>query len=190
MMKLFLFAPDDIANENLLLCAKAAVSAGDCASIVISAGARTGLKSTVAALQALGLATLLRDCETTLVHETQADGLHVSDVTKLLEARKLLKNQNLGFFAGTSRHAAMEAAEAGADYVAFAQTRQVAGEPIIGWWQDVTQIPSVAFDPVEAAALAELLTQNPDFIRPPDAMWQSPEMSASVITALTSGGMA
>ena len=187
MMTLFLFAPDGIAEDTLLQCAKAAVAAGDCASIVIPAQSTTSLKTTVAALQSLGLATLLRDCETTLVLETGADGLHLSDATKLVEARKLLNNQSLGFFAGTSRHAAMEAAEAGADYVAFAQTKQVVGEPIIGWWQDVTQIPSVAFDPVEATALPDLVPQNPDFIRPVDSMWQSPEMATREITALTTG---
>ena len=190
MVKLFLYAPDDIAEDVLLQCARAAAEAGECASIVVHGQSRNTMKKTVVALQALGLATLLRDCDVGLVHESGADGLHLSDGAKLLEARKQLINESLGFSAGVSRHAAMEAAEAGADYVAFAQTMQVAGEPIIGWWHDVAQIPSVAFDPVEMAMLPELLAQNPDFIRPSDDMWQSPEMAAQVIVALTAGGKA
>ncbi len=190
MMKFFLFAPDGISDDALLQCATAAVAAGECASIVVPSQSKTSLKKTVAALQGLGLATLLRDCDVGLVHESGADGLHLSDGARLLEARKQLINANLGFAAGVSRHAAMEAAEAGADYVAFAQTMQVAGEPIIGWWHDVAQIPSVAFDPVETTMLAELLPQNPDFIRPSDAMWQSPEMATQIIAALTAGGKA
>ena len=72
----------------------------------------------------------------------------------------------------------------GADYVAFAQTKQFAGEPLIGWWQAVTQLPSVAIDPVEPENLAKLLMQNPDFIRPSDAMWQDAQMADSIISTL------
>ncbi len=79
----------------------------------------------------------------------------------------------------------MEAAEAGADYIAFAQKSQAAGEPLIQWWQDIFEIPSVAFDPVEPEDLATLLPQNPDFIRPSDAMWTDAASATSIIAGLT-----
>ena len=181
MTQIFLFAPDGIDAGNLLACAKAAVTAGDCASIVVPGSTA---QATVAGLQALGLATLLRDCAASQVHDLKADGLHLTDTANLKESRETLKNESLGVFAGTSRHLAMEAAEAGADYVAFAQTKQFAGEPLIGWWQAVTQLPSVAIDPVEPESLAKLLTQNPDFIRPSDAMWQDAQMAENIISTL------
>lgn len=187
MTKLFLFAPAGLSDEAILQCATAAVAAGGCASIVIPHKPLSELKLNITALQKLGLATLLRDCDATAVLAAGADGLHLTDVAAMTAARSALKNESLGFFADTSRHIAMEAAEAGADYMAFAQTRQTTGEPIIGWWQDLTQIPSVAFDPVDATVLPDVMTQNPDFIRPSDDMWQSPEMAAAVISALMSG---
>ena len=98
---------------------------------------------------------------------------------------QFLKAESIGVFAATSRHIAMEAAEAGADYVAFAQASQAHGEPLIGWWQDIFEVPAVAFDPVDADGLAALLPQKPDFIRPMDGMWTIPEEASRVIAALT-----
>jgi thiamine-phosphate pyrophosphorylase len=78
----------------------------------------------------------------------------------------------------------MEAAEAGADYIAFAQNSQKTGEPLIGWWQDIFEVPVVAFDPVSPADLASLLPQKPDFMRPMDSMWSSAESTRDTIRAL------
>jgi thiamine-phosphate pyrophosphorylase len=176
--RLFLVAPKDISPELLLACATAACAAGDCATILLPS---VPARETVAALQALNLAVLLQDVEPRDMHHVNADGLQLADVALLKEARENLKSQILGFVAGVSRHAAMEAAEAGADYVAFTQSKQVVGEPIIGWWQDVAELPGVAMDAVEDAALKP---QRPDFIRPSDAMWHSAEQATSVISDL------
>ena len=62
--------------------------------------------------------------------------------------------------------------------------RKKAGEPIVGWWSDLVEIPRVAFDPTEPADLDILLPQNPDFIRPSDAMWESAEEAHRIITAI------
>jgi thiamine-phosphate pyrophosphorylase len=167
-MRLFLVAPDHISEALLLDCAGAAARAADCAAIVVNGEIGPGA---VISLQAMGLAVLLRDAEPRRVHHLRADGMHLSSLAALQEARHALKDESLGFLAGTSRHAAMEAADAGADYVAFNQARQTGGEPIIAWWQDVTALPAVAFDPVDPAQLSTLLPQKPDFLRPSDAMW-------------------
>jgi thiamine-phosphate pyrophosphorylase len=117
-----------------------------------------------------------------------ADGVQVEATTEnVAEARQSAgKDRFVGAYAGASRHAAMEAAEAGADYVAFDQTGpSLGGEPIIHWWADMMEIPCVAFTPVEVDALDILLPQNPDFIRPSDAMWQGPEQARRIVTALS-----
>ena len=72
----------------------------------------------------------------------------------------------------------------GADYIAFSQNAYAPKEPIIGWWADLFEIPCVAFDPVEPKDLDILLPQNPDFIRPSDAMWASSEEATRVVAAL------
>lgn len=179
--RLFLVAPDAIANDLLVACALAACKTGDCACIVAP---HTIDQASVASLQGAGLAVLLRDCEVRLVHHLKADGLHLTDAVQFAEARKALDNHSVGLAAGTSRHAAMEAAEAGADYVAFTQSKQFAGEPILGWWHDVTDVPSVAFDPVTAETVASLLPQKPDFIRPSDDMWQGADSATRIVAEL------
>jgi thiamine-phosphate pyrophosphorylase len=175
MTRLFLVSPD---IGDIFACAEAACASGDCATILVS---ETFSRGAVSALQALNLAVLLKDAEPRKVHHLKADGLMLSSMENFAEARTALKNENLGFLAGTSRHTAMEAAEAGADFVAFTQTKQYVGEPIIGWWQDVTDVPSVAFD---AVTDAKLKPQRPDFIRPDDAMWQNPDEARRVVSSL------
>jgi thiamine-phosphate pyrophosphorylase len=176
--RIFLVAPEAISEAMLLDCAKVACVAADCATILVSESTPA---KTVEALQALNLAVIFKDCDPSKVHYAKADGLLLSKIDDFKEARAALKNESLGFLAGTSRHAAMEAAELGADFICFTQTKQYAGEPIIDWWQDVTHIPSVAFDVVTDATVKP---QQPDFIRPPDAMWEGADAATTTLKAL------
>jgi thiamine-phosphate pyrophosphorylase len=176
--RLFLIAPDAIDDALLLACAKAACAAGDCASILVGEAIA---QPTVEVLQALNLAVILKDAEPRKVHYVKADGLLLSSFENFADARTALKNESLGFLASTSRHAAMEAAEAGADFMAFTQTKQYAGEPIIGWWQDVTDVPALAFDAVTDDGLK---SQRPDFIRPTDDMWESADAATLAVSSL------
>jgi thiamine-phosphate pyrophosphorylase len=179
--RLFLVAPEKLSGELLKSCTEAAVAAGDCACILVP---DTITAEGVTGLQAQGLAVIIRDCEPRMVHHLKADGIHVSRSAPVKNLRAAFKTETVGVFAATSRHIAMEAAEAGADYIAFAQNSQKAGEPLIGWWQDIFEIPTVAFDPVGPEDLATLLPQNPDFIRPMDSMWTSAESARETIRAL------
>ena len=180
--RFFLVAPEVIAGAALISIITAAAKVGDCACLVVSESIE---QSAVQSAQSLGLAVLLRNAEPRMMHRVKADGVHIEKVDELKDIRAALKSESLGVFANVSRHVAMEAAEAGADYVAFAQAHQYAGEPIIGWWHEVTDVPVVAFDPVEAGDLAALLPQRPDFIRPSDAMWRSVDDATRVISELT-----
>lgn len=181
--RLFLVVPATPLDDSLLLaCAEAATGAGDCASILVGENVTPAM---VPKLQALGLAVIIRDCEPRLVHHLKADGMHISRSEPVKALRATLKTESIGVFAATSRHIAMEAAEAGADYVAFAQASQAQGEPLLAWWQDIFEVPAVAFDPVDAAGLATVLPHKPDFIRPMDRMWESPEQARLEISALT-----
>jgi thiamine-phosphate pyrophosphorylase len=180
--RLFLVAPAGLSADTVLACAAAASGRGDCASILVDETANATL---VAGLQALNLAVIIRDCEPRQVHHLRADGMHLTRAAPVKALRGTLKSEVIGVFAATSRHIAMEAAESGADYVAFAQDSQAAGEPLIGWWQDIFEVPAVAFDPVLPAELAALLPQKPDFIRPSDEMWESAVKANEIISALT-----
>lgn len=182
--RLFLAAPKDAAAELVIDCLRAACEAGDVASLLLPAALA---KDVTGPAQALGVAVIVSG-EARDAARHGADGVQVDAVTDdVADAREALgKERFIGAYAGTSRHAAMEAAEAGADYVAFDQNGpSVGGLPIIQWWAEVMEIPCVAFSPVAAEDLDILLPQKPDFIRPSDAMWQDAGTARRIVTALT-----
>ena len=182
-VRYFLVSPKDAALADVIACAKSAVAAGDCASIVLNENAS---KEDVAALQELGLAVLMTNVEPRVVSHLKADGLHVSrSEFNLLDLRMSLpKDSMIGLDCGTSRHAAMEAAEQGADYVGFHQKAQTGGEPLVKWWNDLAQIPGVPLD-LPTLEEAIILAKHSDFIRPSDEMWQDAAGASRIITAWT-----
>ena len=144
-------------------------------------------KDVTAPAQALGVAVMVAG-EPRDAARCGAEGVQVDATAEDVAAARqsIGKDQFVGAYAGASRHAAMEAAEAGADYIAFDQKGpSLAGEPIIHWWADMMEIPCVAFTQVELEDLDILLPQKPDFIRPSDAMWQGPEEARRIVSALS-----
>jgi thiamine-phosphate pyrophosphorylase len=172
--QLFLVAPSGLAHEHLVACASAMNNA---ASIVLPASAIIAAPR----LQGLGLAVL---CDG--VDDPSGDGVHFDagahDIAAL--RKRLGKDRIIGAYCGSSRHLAMEAGDAGADYVAFDQSATVLGEPIVGWWSELFEIPCVAFQPVNPDELDILLPQKPDFIRPSDAMWRGVDEARHVAADL------
>ena len=170
--RLFLVAPAGLTTEHILACTKAACGAADVASIVVPAA----VVKIAHDLQALDLAVLCNGQA-----KPPCDGVHINADADMAALRKAVgKTGIVGVYCAASRHAAMQAAEAGADYIAFAQKSFQRREPIVGWWAELFEIPCVAFDPSEIKDLDILLPQCPDFIRPSDAMWASPEEAARV----------
>ncbi|MFT3987746.1 thiamine phosphate synthase [Aestuariivirga sp.] len=180
--RLFLVAPDPLP-PHFTDCLTAACDAGDVASLLVPQGLSN---EQVAFAQSLGVAVLFGDARKAM--SAGADGAQVAGEARVIaDARKITgKTGIVGAFAGESRHAAMEATEAGADYVALSQAAApVGGEPLVKWWVEFFEIPCVAWNPVDAIALDTLLPQNPDFIRPADGMWESPALAKQIIAALT-----
>lgn len=181
--RLFLVAPEQPV-AHLAACIEQACAVGDVASILVPAGLAKALTPIA---QAKGIAVICSGEARDAAH-AGCDGLQLdADPAAIADARKSLgKDRIIGAFAGTSRHAAMEASEAGADYIAFDQNGpSIGGEMILHWWADMMEIPCVAFAPVDAAALDILLPQKPDFIRPADTMWDTPDAARTIVSALT-----
>lgn len=116
------------------------------------------------------------------------DGVHLTDGAKAVRfARKELgEDAIVGAFCGASRHEGMNAAEAGADYVAFGPVGDSAlyrGEPaaleLFQWWSEMIEVPVVA----EGAITRELLTQlTPvtDFIALGPEIWAQEDPAATL----------
>ena len=116
------------------------------------------------------------------------DGVHLNDGAKAVRyARKELGDDAIvGAFCGTSRHEGMNAAEAGADYVAFGPVSDSAlyrGDPVelelFQWWSEMIEVPVVA----EGAITRELITQlTPitDFIALGPEIWTQEDPAATL----------
>ena len=117
-------------------------------------------------------------------HLGQGDGNHAA-------ARRLLEGQILGITCHASRHLAMEAAEAGADYVAFGafyptQTKSVehiADLDTLQKWSLVTEVPCVAIGGITADNAKPLIDGGADFIAVSNAVWTHPQGPAEAVKA-------
>jgi len=177
--RLHLIAPEGLPAEQVTACVATACAAGDVASILLPA---SPAKAMVERLQQLSLAVLVKD-DPQIATRSGVDGIEVADLEACRKARDLLgPDRIVGASCGASRHRAMELAEAGADYVAFAQGGH---EELIAWWSGIFEIPCIAADPVGPETLDILLPHRPDFIRPDDAMWTSPEAARNIVARLT-----
>jgi thiamine-phosphate pyrophosphorylase len=110
-----------------------------------------------------------------LVRSTAADGIHLTtgDLATYEAARSALGNARIiGVHPGVSRHDAMTAAEAGADYIAFGAPLHLNDrdkgrqrrDDLVAWWAEIFQVPCVAFD-VDTRDEAEALARSgADFV--------------------------
>lgn len=117
-----------------------------------------------------------------------ADGVHLGqDDGDPREARAALgPNVQIGVTCHDSRHFAMDAGEAGADYVAFGSfypttTKEVKHHPepvILSWWSSLFELPCVAIGGITPANAAPLVAAGADFIAVSGAVWNGDEAQA------------
>lgn len=117
-----------------------------------------------------------------------ADGVHLGQGDgDAREARVILgPNVQIGVTCHDSRHLAMEAGEAGADYVAFGafyptstKTTEHRPEPVIlSWWSALFEIPCVAIGGITPANAAPLVQAGADFLAVSHAVWGGDEAEA------------
>ena len=122
-----------------------------------------------------------------------ADGVHLGQGDgDARDARAQLGPKvQIGVTCHDSRHLAMEAGEAGADYVAFGAfypttTKEVshfADPALLGWWTTVFELPCVAIGGITAENARPLVEAGADFIAVSSAVWQHPDGSAAGVRA-------
>jgi thiamine-phosphate pyrophosphorylase len=119
------------------------------------------VKDIAPALQELGAAVLV-DSSAQVAVRSGADGVHVRAPGHIAEARETLKSDRIVGASGLrSRHDAMDAGEAGADYVLFGEPRPDGSTMLLsalveraGWWAELFETPCVAYAPDIDAILA------------------------------------
>jgi len=122
-----------------------------------------------------------------------ADGVHLGQEDgDPREARALLgPAAQIGVTCHDSRHLAMDAGEAGADYVAFGSfypttTKEVRHRPepsILGWWSTLFEIPCVAIGGITPANARPLVDAGADFLAVCGAVWSAPQGEAAAVQA-------
>jgi thiamine-phosphate pyrophosphorylase len=102
-----------------------------------------------------------------------ADGIHLSDDSEVKKLRGKFADLSIGVTCPPARHEAMDAAELGADYVAFDAGAVETAEllPLIQWWGEMMTVPSVVFAKTPEAAQA-FAKAGADFIAVTPNIWQ------------------
>jgi thiamine-phosphate pyrophosphorylase len=119
-----------------------------------------------------------------------ADGVHLGQSDgDIAEARALLgPAAQIGRTCHDSRHLAMEAGEAGADYVAFGAFYETTTKPshyrpepsILSWWSALFEIPCVAIGGITPDNAKPLVDAGADFLAVCQAVWGKDDPAAAV----------
>jgi thiamine-phosphate pyrophosphorylase len=188
--RLYLVTPPVVDPAGIRDALVSALAAGDVAAVMLRLAAtdeRTLIKHTrtlAPVIQDKGVALLISG-HAGIVVRAGADGAHADGITAFQEALALKPACIVGCGGVATRHDAMLAAEAGADYVMFGEPGDAAHRPSfeavldrIAWWAEVFEIPCVGF--AETAAEAEeLAAAGADFIALGDAIFSDPRGAAA-----------
>jgi len=187
--------PDAAAFADLLA---ATLDAGDvaCVQLRLKDAPDDEVRHAVDALRPVAqerdVAFILND-RPDLAAATGCDGVHVGQRdTPYREARRILgPDAIIGVTCHDSRHLAMEAAEAGAAYVAFGAffptaTKEAGAraEPdILEWWSGLMEVPCVAIGGITVDNCPPLVAAGADFLAVSAGVWRHPDGPAAAVRA-------
>jgi len=143
-------------------------------------------------VQAAGIAVVMNDSPE-LALEFGADGVHLgADDPGVKTARATLgPDAIIGATCKASRHLAMVAGEAGADYVAFGSFHPTRTKPdatpadpdILTIWQETMALPCVAIGGITVDRAAPLVEAGADFLAVSAGVWAHPDGPGAAIGA-------
>src|ERR1700756_2403273 len=189
--RLYLITPPALDRERFAKELEEALAGGDVASLQLRLkdcdddvirGATRMLKPIA---QDHSVAFIMND-RPDLAAELDCDGVHVGEEDMpYAEARRLLgPDRIVGVTCGASRHRALVAAEAGADYVAFgaffpsptkAGTKYRADPEILRDWSETTVVPCCAIGGITQQNCGPLVEAGADFLAVISAVWSHPK---------------
>jgi thiamine-phosphate pyrophosphorylase len=188
--RLYLVTPPSFDPPRFRDALTQALDAGDvaCVQLRLKDAADDDIKRACDILQPVaqrrGAAFLLND-RPDLAAQAGCDGVHVGQQDAPYdEARRLLgADRIVGVTCHDSRHLAVDAAEAGADYVAFGAFFPTTTKPsryrpsleLLAWWGEIMTVPSVAIGGITPQNCAPLVAAGADFLAVVSAVWDHPE---------------
>ena len=193
--RLYLVTPELADTAAFISDLGAILQAGDIAAILLRLAAtdeRTLInraKAVATAAQRHDVALLI-DSRADIAARAGADGAHLTGIDALKSALTSLKPDRIAGAGGLrSRHDAMLAGEAGADYVMFGEPNRHGARPPfdaveerIVWWAGLFEVPCVGYaahlDEVGALAQADA-----DFVALGDWIWTSKGTPVAAIAA-------
>lgn len=198
LCRLYLITPPKIDPVAFLPRLEAALDAGDVASVQLRLkdcdddAIRSAIGELKPVAQRRGVAFILND-RPDLAAETGCDGVHVGqEDAPYREARRLVGDDAIvGVSCHDSRHLAMVAAEAGADYVAFGaffptstkKPKTRATVELLEWWSALMEVPAVAVGGITVENCHRLVSAGADFVAVSAGVWDYPEGPAAAVNA-------
>ena len=200
--RLYLVTPPQLADVSRFVGQfESALAGGDVASLQIRLK-QADNRVDAAATRALALAlkpicathqvALFINDSPQLARALEADGVHLGlDDMDIQEARELLgPDMIIGATCKNSRHQAMIAGEAGADYLAFGafyptntKTDTVrAQEDVLTWCQMFLTLPCVAIGGITLENAAPLIKAGADFLAVSSGVWQHKDGPAAAVS--------
>ncbi len=139
-----------------------------------------------------GVAFIVND-RADLAKRAAADGVHIgSDDGDYDTARATIgRDKIIGVSCYDSHHRAIEAAEAGADYVAFGaffptatkEPKARAEIDLLEWWSEIMVVPSVAIGGITPENCGPLVKAGADFLAVISAVWEHGNGPAAAVKA-------
>src|SRR3954471_14037043 len=187
--RLYLISPPKLSAANFLAPLKEALAGGDVASfqLRLKHGSDDEIRRATDTLrpivQAANCAFILND-RPDLAAELGCDGVHVGqEDASYGDARAALPSGIVGVTCHDSRHLAMEAGEAGADYVAFGaffptrtkEPKTQADIDLLRWWGEMMVVPCVAIGGITVQNAPALVAAGTDFLAVSAGVWEHPD---------------
>jgi thiamine-phosphate pyrophosphorylase len=196
--RLYLITPPKLEPKAFGETLKRALDAGDVASLqlrlkeVPDDAIRRAAEILMPIAQKRDVAFILND-RPDLAREMGCDGVHVGqEDASYAEARaEVGRDAVVGVTCHDSRHLAMEAAEAGADYVAFGaffptttkEPKARAEIETLRWWAQMMVVPVVAIGGITVDNARALVEAGADFLAVSSGVWDHPGGPESAVKA-------
>jgi thiamine-phosphate pyrophosphorylase len=196
--RLYLITPPRFELKAFADTLRAALGAGDVACLqlrlkdVPDDEIRRATEILMPIAQAREVAFIVND-RPDIAAEMRADGVHIGQEDgSYRDARALVgPNAIVGVTCHDSRHLAIDAAEAGADYVAFGaffptttkEPKAKAEVELLAWWSEMMVVPQVAIGGITVDNAKPLVEAGADFLAISAGVWSHPQGPAAAVKA-------